>query len=427
MTTRPTAREHEQRKASDAIRDARQDPVAPLRRRQADLAAQIEEWTRDNLPAEDVEGLIERHVEESRSLNRVEGPKAMTQMVEMWRDLRPPVIHGLVRQGETMNVIAPPKAGKSWLVTDLALSIVVGRWWLGSFRTVAGNVLILDNELHPETSAHRIPKVAEARGIALADYGDKLFVENMRGQLQDVLSLGSYFARFEPGQFQAIVLDAFYRFMPRDSDENDNGTMAAVYNSLDSYAAKLNCSFILIHHSTKGSQSGKSVVDVGAGAGAQSRAADTHLILRQHEEAHVVVLDAAVRSFPPVDPICLRWSFPIWTPDGSLDPAALRPDKPRRKKVPDHDAEPKEQPWTAERFVAEFCTDKPANKLAIVDAACTAGLSDRKAESLLKRAAARGIIHEWPTGDRRKVAYATAKPPEHISRAPPTPPKCKAT
>ena len=61
----------------------------------------------------------------------------------------------------------------------------------------------------------------------------------MRGQLQDVLSLGKYFSRFESGQFQAIVLDAFYRFMPRDSDENDNGTMAQLYNEIDAYADHL--------------------------------------------------------------------------------------------------------------------------------------------------------------------------------------------
>jgi hypothetical protein len=40
--------------------------------------------------------------------------------------------------------------------------------------------------------------------------------------------------------------------MPRDTDENDNGTMAQVYNVLDAYAAKLQCAFVLIHHSTKG-------------------------------------------------------------------------------------------------------------------------------------------------------------------------------
>jgi hypothetical protein len=79
----------------------------------------------------------------------------------------------------------------------------------------------------------------------------------------------------------------------------------------------------LIHHSSKGSQSNKSVTDVGSGAGAQSRATDSHLILRPHEEPGTVVLEAACRSWPPIEPRCLIWEFPVWKPATELDPTAL--------------------------------------------------------------------------------------------------------
>src|SRR5262249_34929210 len=36
------------------------------------------------------------------------------------------------------------------------------------------------------------------------------------------------------------------------------------------------------------------------------------------------VLEAAVRSFAPVEPLALRWEFPLWTPDTSVDAANLR-------------------------------------------------------------------------------------------------------
>ena len=72
------------------------------------------------------------------------------------------------------------------------------------------------------------------------------------------------------------------------ADENDNGTMASLYNYLDSIADYLKCCFVLIHHTSKGNQFLKDIIDVGAGAGAQSRATDTHLILRRHEEGDVV-------------------------------------------------------------------------------------------------------------------------------------------
>jgi RecA-family ATPase len=143
--------------------------------------------------------------------------------------------------------------------------------------------------------------------------------------------MASYFGAIEPGRFGLVIADAFYRFLPAGTDENSNADLAGIYNCLDGYANRLGCSFVLIHHASKGSQTGKSVTDVGAGAGSQARATDTHLVLRQHEETDCAVLEAAVRSFPPIQPRVLRWTFPVWTPEDSLDPAALKPERPRRK------------------------------------------------------------------------------------------------
>src|SRR5690606_13500171 len=80
---------------------------------------------------------------------------------------------------------------------------------------------------------------------------------------------------------------------------------------------------VLVHHSSKGSQSEKRVTDVGAGAGAQSRAADCHIVLREHEDDGVFVMDAAVRSFPPVEAVALEWSLPLWRTTGA-DTSALK-------------------------------------------------------------------------------------------------------
>ena len=192
------------------------------------------------------------------------------------------------------------------------------------------------------------------------------------------------------------------RFMPADSDENDNGTMARVYNRLDAYARHLGCSFVLVHHATKGSQAGKAVTDVGAGAGAQSRATDTHLVLRPHEEDGCVVLDAAVRSWPPVEPRCLRWTFPVWNPDDSLDPEALRVEGRRRKK----EETPAEEPWTVERFARSFVGERSTSRADILVKATQAGLSERKALTLLKGAEAVGAAFRLPRGPRDPAVYS---------------------
>jgi hypothetical protein len=247
-----------------------------------------------------------------------------------------------------------------------------------------------------------------------AEWVDHLCIENLRGRWTDLFKLGSYFAAIEPGRFKVIVLDAFYRFMPADTDENDNGTLANLYNQLDRYASQLRSAFILIHHSSKGNQSDKAITDVGAGAGAQSRAADTHLILRQHEEDGAIVMDAATRSFPPIEPLCLRWTFPLWNIDPTLDPTQLRrPGSKRRKDPPAEAAKQVEEPWTALRFVQAFVSAEPLDKKVILAMAKTAGVSNRTAESPVSNPSWRSR-NEYFTHARAHPPY----PPEMRERIP---------
>ena len=244
------------------------------------------------------------------------------QLVEGYPAMRPVLINGFLRLGETMNIIAPPKTGKSWLVTDLALSVAMGTDWFG-FQCERGRVLIIDNELHKETSASRLPKIIASRGFDLKKVGPWLSIVNQRGRLKTIEDIGSHLAEYREKKYRLIIIDAFYRAMPRGIDENDNGAIADVYNMLDRYAQEIGCAFVLIHHTSKGNQAQKSVTDVGAGAGSQSRAADTHLVLRRHKEEGVVVMDSVVRSFRSSSPVCLRWDFPLWKRDDSLDPSQL--------------------------------------------------------------------------------------------------------
>jgi hypothetical protein len=252
----------------------------------------------------------------------------------------------------------------------------------------------------------RIDWFSHLAGAAIVDaYADRVWVQNLRGYLQDVFTLGAYFESLQPGRFKVIILDAFYRFMPRDMDENDNGTMASLYNHIDRYADLLGCSFVLIHHTTKGNQSAKSITDVGAGAGSQSRATDTHMILRPHEEPDAVVLDAAVRSWPPVAPRCLRWSFPVWSAADDLDPAQLRSEGGKKR------CEKKDE-WSPESFVEAFVDDEPATRSAIIGKAVRAGLSKWASDNLLRMADADGLMVRQGDGKRNEpYTYQRAATP----------------
>lgn len=252
------------------------------------------------------------------------GVESFASLAERNPSLYEPVIDGLIRRGETANIIAASKVGKSWLAYNVALSIVTGRSLWDAFPCSPGRVLLVDNELHAPTIAHRIPKVADALGIPADDYRERLDVLSLRGLGVSMMDLRRYVDRIEAGHYTAVIADAWYRFIPAGMRENDNADVMTLYNALDRYAASTDAAWIVIHHASKGSQADKSVTDVGAGAGAQSRAADTHLILREHEEPGHVVLDAAVRSFAPVAPLVLQWRFPLWEPAYLANPDALK-------------------------------------------------------------------------------------------------------
>lgn len=249
-------------------------------------------------------------------------PCSLRELVLTYPKQRAPVIEGLLRVGETMNIVAAPKKGKSWLGNSLALSVASGSHWLDTFHCVQGRVLCLDAELHPEVIANRLPTVSDAMGLG-SEVLDSIDVLPLRGFGADLLRLKPIIESIEPGRYALVILDAWYRFLPQGYSENDNAQVMALYNTIDGYAASLKASWVNIHHASKGDQSGKSTTDVGSGAGSQSRAADTHLVIRQHEQEDVAVIEAVVRSWPPVDRLAIRWNFPIWELANDADPRKL--------------------------------------------------------------------------------------------------------
>jgi hypothetical protein len=256
------------------------------------------------------------------------------QLLDTYKDLYPPVIHGVLREREVMNLISVSKIGKTWLLDSLALSVATGRDWLGRFKVQKGRVLIVDNELHKPTAAFRIKTVADALGISRKEYESTLEIWPIRGEGLDIFQIGMQLESLDR-KFVLIGIDAKYRALPQGTKEGDNADETKLYNEVVRLTETMSSAFALVHHSSKGEQGDRRVTDVGSGAGAMSRAADTHLILREHENPDAAVLDAAVRSFAPIQPIAVRWDFPLWVPDSSLDVTKIRGKKPDKQKQQD--------------------------------------------------------------------------------------------
>lgn len=259
-------------------------------------------------------------------------PISVKKLIDDNPRLQPVVIDGLLRRGETANVIASAKTGKSFLAGQLAWCVATGTPWLGH-DVMKGRVLVIDNELHPATLADRLHRISKAMNVSYATCGDFLDVVSMRGLGSDIHSFGSKLAWIKSGDYQLVVIDALYRTLPSGTSENDNAAMMAVYNQLDEYARRWDSAIAVVHHSSKGYQGDKLITDVGSGAGSISRAADTHIAIRPHSDAELSVLEAVTRSFKSPDPISIRFGWPLWSVDStepSIKQNGTKADKQKR-------------------------------------------------------------------------------------------------
>lgn len=305
-----------------------------------------------------------------------ECPKTQdVEIIDIFQDtspnepLRAPVIHGLLREGETMNVISETKVGKSWLVLDLAFSVATGQPWLGAFNVEPGNVLLIDNELHKETLVSRCWTVAEAREHRGSDLAGCLNAVALRGNTTSIFDLTKKLPSLtQHGTYRLIILDALYRFYPERFDENSNSDMAKLYNALDEIGRETGAAIVVVHHASKGAQSSKKNTDVGSGAGAISRAADSHLVFRATKQKNVSTVTASVRSWEPLKPFNLYWNYPVWTPFSDLQVPAAKPKN-----------------WSMEEFAA-LIGDLPIAADEIHLRAKEAGMSYRDSLRFLKQA-----------------------------------------
>lgn len=249
---------------------------------------------------------------------------SLAHVMQRFTTLREPVVDGLLRRGEVCNVIAAAKQGKSWLVMALVMNVIGGGEFLSKFKCAQGRVLLVDNELHAETLSYRAKVVLDAHNIPRSRGSRLIDTMLLRGTMCNLVDLEAYLKPMRPRQYNLIVLDAFYKFYPPECNENSNSDVGQLYVLLDKYAMMLDCAIVVIHHASKGIQSEKSITDVGSGAGTISRAADTHIILRQHETPGVVVVDAVARSWPPGAPFCAKFNYPKWELADECDPEDLK-------------------------------------------------------------------------------------------------------
>lgn len=186
--------------------------------------------------------------------------------------LAPELIEGVLRKGHKMLIAGPSKAGKSFLLIELALSIASGSEWL-EHRCTPGKVLYINLEVDGASFYRRVADTAEAMGVKIPKGLD---IWNLRGENTYIEHLTPILIRRAKDKgYSAIIFDPLYKI--NKADENSASEMGEFFNYLDHICKKLGASIICCHHHSKGGQAQKSSIDRSSGSGVFARDPDAIL------------------------------------------------------------------------------------------------------------------------------------------------------
>jgi hypothetical protein len=195
-----------------------------------------------------------------------------------------------------------PKACKTWLALDLAVSVGSGTPALGRFAVpVAGTVLLYGAEDAPAQLRNRLAGITLARGLQLDQVDLRLIVvpslrlDTDRDRERLRLTLAEHHPRL-------LVLDPLVRL--HRLDENSAGEVSALLGELRAIQREHHLAIVLVHHLRKNAaprgQDGQSL----RGSGDLHAWGDSNLYLRRRDRQLLLTIEH--RSAPAPAPRTLE-------------------------------------------------------------------------------------------------------------------------
>ena len=230
------------------------------------------------------------------------------------------LIEGVLRRGHKMLISGSSKAGKSFLLMELCISLAEGKPWLG-FTCRRGRVLYVNLEIDPASCVNRFIKIYEALGYR-QEHIDDIIIWNLRGHAVPLDQLvPKLIRRVKDQKLDAIIIDPIYKVIT--GDENSASDMAAFCNQFDRICAETGCATIYCHHHSKGAQGAKRAMDRASGSGVFARDPDAQLDMIELELSDEVRntvaesgatawrLESNLREFPNICPVNFWFEYPV--------------------------------------------------------------------------------------------------------------------
>lgn len=249
-------------------------------------------------------------------------------------DNMPPVkeelIENVLRVGHKMLVSGPSKAGKSYLLIELAICIAEGLEWLGN-KCKQGKVVYLNMELDQAECYQRFKQIYEKLGIEPNNIRN-IRIWNLRGFATPMDKLAPLLInRFKEKNYLAVIVDPIYKVIT--GDENSATEMSRFCSYFDRCSEALGTAMIYCHHHSKGAGSKYSnAMDRASGSGVFARDPDAILDMTElnpgeaeykykdyYRDANTSLsaweMTYTLRSFPPRYGSRLWFDHPIHRPD----------------------------------------------------------------------------------------------------------------
>lgn len=258
---------------------------------------------------------------------------ADVSLSDVWNNMPPlkdELIAGILRVGHKMLVAGPSKAGKSFLLMGLAISIAEGIDWIGA-KCMQGRVLYVNLELDAASCLHRFKEIYQKLGIA-PKHINSIDIWNLRGKAVPMNKLAPVIIhRFKERGHAAVIIDPIYKVIT--GDENNATEMSQFCSYFDQVSTEMGVSMIYCHHHSKGAGSKyANAADRSSGSGVFARDPDAIIDLREkntdgltdkyrkdHPDANEVLtaweVTATLREFPPMAPRNVWFDHPVHVPD----------------------------------------------------------------------------------------------------------------
>ncbi len=206
-----------------------------------------------------------------------------TTLADVWNNYPPlknELIPGVLRVGHKMLLAGPSKAGKSFLLINLAISIAEGIDWLG-MECRQGRVCYVNLELDSASCFDRFRQIYEKRGLTEPKNTKNLTIWNLRGKAVPMNRLGDVLIhRFKDQNYEAVIIDPIYKVIT--GDENNATEMSQFCSYFDKVATEMDASVIYCHHHSKGASSKyANAADRSSGSGVFARDPDAILDMRE--------------------------------------------------------------------------------------------------------------------------------------------------